>query len=190
MKRNMARRITQISKSEQKRRAEKIRLLLTDCDGVLTNSGAYYSDYGEVMKRFSIRDGMGVARLRNAGIETGIISGEASKALQQRADKLQITHLYLGVTDKLQQVLALANHHSIPLDAIAYIGDDVNDADIMSELYKISLTAVLGDSMPTINRFAHYKCVADGGHGAFREFADWVIELRGIINSSVNNTKK
>ena len=190
MKNNSVKLIVPITKSEQHKRAARIRLLLADCDGVLTDNGVYYSDHGEEMKRFSIRDGMGVARLRNAGIETGIISGEASRSLQQRAEKLCITHLYLGVNDKLEQVKALANHHKIPLDTIAYIGDDVNDAGVMSELFEISLTAVPGDAVHSVRSFAHYVCAANGGHGAFREFSDWILDLRCKENLSVKRLKK
>ena len=80
--------------------ARCIKLVLTDSDGVLTNNGVYYSARGEEMKRFSIRDGMGVERLRNKGIATGIISGETSPSVVKRAHKLRITELYLGVKDK------------------------------------------------------------------------------------------
>ena len=139
------------------------------------------------MKRFSIRDGMGVARLRSAGIEIGIISGEASRSLQQRAEKLCITHLYLGVKDKLQQVISIAKHHNIPLEAVAYIGDDVNDINVMSKLYEISLTAVPSDALPSVHRLAHYVCTCNGGHGAFREFSDWILDLRGT-EKPVNET--
>jgi 3-deoxy-D-manno-octulosonate 8-phosphate phosphatase (KDO 8-P phosphatase) len=80
----------------------QIQLLLTDCDGVLTDGSVYYSERGEAMKRFSIRDGMGVERLRTlAGVEVGIISGEDSAALRMRAQKLRITELYLGIKDKI-----------------------------------------------------------------------------------------
>ena len=182
--------IVPITKSEQHKRASRIRLLLTDCDGVLTDNGVYYSDHGEEMKQFSIRDGMGVALLRNSGIETGIISGEASRSLQQRAEKLRITHLYLGVTDKLQQVTALANHHNIPLDAIAYIGDDVNDTDILFDLQKISLTAVPADAVSSVHSYAHYICTTTGGHGAFREFSDWILNLRCRGNVPLKQKKK
>ena len=190
MKNNQKKSVVPLAKSEQRRRATNIRLLLADCDGVLTDNGVYYSDLGEEMKRFSIRDGMGVALLRNIGIETGIISGESSRSLQQRADKLRINHLYLGVANKLQQVKALANHHNIPLDAIAYIGDDVNDTEVLTELHKISLTAVPSDAIPSVHSYAHYICEATGGHGAFREFSDWILDLRCTGNVQATHKKK
>ena len=93
-----------------RQRAHPIRLLLTDSDGVLTDNGVYYSAAGEEMKRFSIRDGMGVERLRVfAGVEVGIITGERSSAVQRRAEKLGIPELHLGIRDKpavLDELLA------------------------------------------------------------------------------------
>src|SRR5215475_8174030 len=90
---------------DYKEQARQIRLLLTDVDGVLTDNGVYYGEQGEVLKRFSIRDGMGVERLRKlCGIETGIVTGELSPSVARRAEKLKITQLHLGIKDKLGEV--------------------------------------------------------------------------------------
>ena len=160
-------------------RAQQIKLLLTDCDGVLTDTGVYYSDAGELMKRFSIRDGMGVALLRNAGIETGIVSNETSESIRRRAEKLRISQLHLGISDKVQRIRYIAELSGLALGQIAYIGDDVNDFELMVLLRDFSLVAAPADAMTSIRRTAHYLCKNDGGHGAFREFADWILELRG-----------
>src|ERR1700753_4093869 len=93
---------------QHKDKAGKIKLLLTDVDGVLTDNGVFYVEGGEVLKRFSIRDGMGVERLRKlCGIETGIVTGELSPSVARRAEKLKITELHLGVKDKLGHVTRL-----------------------------------------------------------------------------------
>ena len=81
-------------------KAAKIVLLLSDVDGVLTDNGVYYGAEGEVLKKFSVRDGMGVERLRNTGIETGIVTGETSPSVKKRAEKLNISELHLGSKDK------------------------------------------------------------------------------------------
>src|SRR5262245_14629706 len=86
--------------AELSRRARQITLVLSDCDGVLTDNSVYYSASGEEMKRFSIRDGMGVERLRDAGIQTAIITRECSLSAKSRAEKLKLLHLFLGVQDK------------------------------------------------------------------------------------------
>ena len=88
-------------KEDFKHRAARIKLLLTDCDGVLTDGGVYYSASGEELKKFNLRDGMGVERLRNiCNIDTGIMTGENSPIVSRRGEKLKMKHVYLGVKDK------------------------------------------------------------------------------------------
>src|ERR1700754_2782313 len=97
--------INKMNPEQYKEKASAIKLLLTDVDGVLTDNGVYYGESGEVMKRFSIRDGMGVERLRKlAAIDTGIITGETSPSVARRAEKLRIVELHLGIKDKLIRV--------------------------------------------------------------------------------------
>jgi 3-deoxy-D-manno-octulosonate 8-phosphate phosphatase (KDO 8-P phosphatase) len=154
----------------------RIKILLTDVDGVLTDNGVYYSENGEVMKRFSIRDGMGVERLRKlAGIDTGIITGELSPSVVRRAEKLRIVELHLGVKDKLGRVLEVMQRLQLEWGEIAYIGDDVNDLEVME---KAGVVACPSDAMPQVRDIVDYHCVTKGGYGAFREFAEWLIELK------------
>ncbi|MGZ6091465.1 MAG: KdsC family phosphatase [Polyangiales bacterium] len=163
-----------LDRAEVARRARRIKLVLTDCDGVLTDNGVYYGDSGEVMKRFSIRDGMGVERLRRAGIETGIVTGEVSPSIRKRAEKLRIEHVHQGIRDKR----ALLDQLGLPLEELAYIGDDVNDLGIARAIGEVSLVGSPADGMPDFVRIAHYRCSVNGGHGAFRDFAEWIISLR------------
>ena len=167
-----------LSKAELKRRAQTIKLVLSDCDGVLTDTGVYFSKSGEVMKRFSIRDGMGTELLREAGIETGYISGEISPSLKMRAEKLKLTHIYLGIDDKLPALRKIFSKSKLSPEQIAYIGDDLNDLDALREIGKAGLTATPADGMPIVKKSVHYVCKANGGHGAFRDFADWILFLR------------
>ena len=157
-------------------KGKKIKLVLTDNDGVLTDTGVYYSAEGEIFKRFSIRDGMGVERLRNLlGIETGIITGELSGSIKKRSEKLKITQLFQGIKEKhilLNEILA---HNNIQAENIAYIGDDVNDIEIMK---LVGLTASPSDGMSVIRNMVDYVCEEKGGNGAFREFAELIIALK------------
>ncbi len=166
------------SLNELKRRARTIKLVLSDCDGVLTDTGVYFSKAGEVMKRFSIRDGMGTELLRKAGIETGYISGETSPGLKRRAEKLKLRHLYLGIDDKPATFRKILAKTKLSAGEIAYIGDDVNDLEMLKEIGKAGLTATPGDGMPVVKKAVHYICKANGGYGAFRDFADWILQLR------------
>jgi len=160
----------------KKKAGRKIRLLLTDVDGVLTDNGVYYSDAGEQMKRFSIRDGMGVERLRAiADIETGIITGEMSGSVIKRAEKLQIGELHLGIKDKMKRLEEIMERKKITWDEIAYLGDDVNDLEVMQ---KAGIAACPADAMSMVREIAHFVCENKGGYGAFREFAEWLIACR------------
>lgn len=167
-----------IAVNEAVRRARRIRLVLSDNDGVLTDTGVYYGPDGELVKRYSIRDGMGMERLRQLGIESGIITGEKSLNLKRRAEKLRLTHLYLGVKDKVATLEALRRSTGLAYEEIAYIGDDVNDLHIMDLVSERGLTAAPADAMPQITAIAHYHCLWTGGNGAFRDFAEALITLR------------
>lgn len=154
-------------------KARRIRLLLTDCDGVLTDAGVYYSAEGEMLKRFSIRDGMGVARLREiCDVETAIMTGETSGSVAKRAEKLLMQQLYLGVKDKAAKLVEILETSDLRPEEIAYIGDDVNDLGIIR---LVGLSAAPADAMIEVRRVADYICSTPGGHGAFREFAELII---------------
>ncbi|MGZ3873566.1 MAG: N-acetylneuraminate synthase family protein [Mucilaginibacter sp.] len=165
-----------------------IKLLLTDCDGVLTDGGVYYGEAGEEFKKFDIRDGMGVERLRNlAGITTGIITGELSPSLVKRAEKLKITELHLGVKDKPAVFKEILNRLNLRADEVAYLGDDTNDLEVM----KLSgVTACPADAISFVQNVADITCEAKGGEGCFREFAELLIAARqpAHISTPTNQT--
>ncbi|MBM3161892.1 MAG: 3-deoxy-D-manno-octulosonate 8-phosphate phosphatase [Chlorobi bacterium] len=163
---------------ELRRRAGNIRLVISDNDGVFTDNGVYYSESGEVMKRYSIRDGMGVERLREHGIDTAIMTGEISPSIRMRAGKLQMRHLYLGVKDKLSKLQNVLDDTGLGMHELAYIGDDVNDLAIIRAIGHEGITACPGDATSFVEPFVHYVCKAKGGYGAFRDFAEWLIVLR------------
>jgi len=152
----------------------KIKLMLTDSDGVLTDAGVYYSDRGEEMKRFSIRDGMGVERLRNlVNIETGIVTGELSPSVKKRAEKLKIKELHLGTKDKVLVLNGVLKRKNLKAVNVAFIGDDVNDLEIMK---LVGLTACPSDAIDEVKNISDYICTNCGGYGAFREFAELIIK--------------
>lgn len=154
-------------------RLKEIKLLITDCDGVLTDNGVYYSAEGEVMKRFSIRDGMGVERLRNlVQVETAIMTGERSGSVLKRAEKLKLQYVYLGIKDKKQKLEEVLVETKLSPQEIAYIGDDTNDLEIMQ---MVGVSATPGDATPFTKEAADYVCKELGGYGAFREFAELII---------------
>jgi len=158
------------------RKIKKIKLLLTDCDGVLTDGGVYYSKSGEELKRFSVRDGMGVERLRKlADIETGIITGENSEIVHRRVEKLGIREYYPGSTDKYSVLLGIIEKRKILAEEVAYLGDDANDLEIMKHA---GLSACPSDSFSKVREMAVLVMRKKGGHGAFREFAELIISSK------------
>lgn len=162
---------------ELARRAQQIRLVLTDVDGVLTDAGVYYSRRGEELKRFSLRDGMGVERLSDAGIKTAFLTRERSELVVRRAEKLNVK-AYVGVRNKASFLGAILSERSLELGQLGFIGDDVNDLGLMARLRDHGLTAAPSDAMPEVACAVHFVCPAAGGHGAFRAFAEWILALR------------
>ena len=161
-------------------RAKKIRLLLTDCDGVLTDGNVYYSADGkrvfEVTKVFDIHDGQGFRLAREAGLKLGIISGRASPALAARAREMQIDYLYQGVANKLAVYEQIKVAEGITDEEIAYIGDDLPDLSLM---LRVGLSIAVADAVSEISQRAHYRTNRRGGRGAVREAIEMILKAKG-----------
>ncbi len=155
---------------------EKIKIVLTDNDGVLTDTGVYFSSRGEEFKRFSIRDGMGVERLRKyAGVETIIVTGEESGSVKARAEKLKMSDCYLGVNKKEEVLFEIMKKYNLVSEEIAFVGDDSNDFEVMK---LVGFKATPADGMNFIKEIADYICENIGGNGAFREVAELIIAFK------------
>jgi 3-deoxy-D-manno-octulosonate 8-phosphate phosphatase (KDO 8-P phosphatase) len=165
-----------LTKKQLLNRASRIKLVLTDVDGVLTDTGVYYSQQGELMKRFSIRDGMGVERLRSlVNIETGIITREDTLIVKSRADKLKIKELHLGVYEKEKTLDEILLKNNLKADEIAYIGDDTNDIEIIN---RAGLSACPKDATKFAKEIVDVIVESKGGYGAFRDLAELIIEAK------------
>lgn len=159
---------------------DRIKLVLTDVDGVLTDGGMYYGSEGDTLKRFNTRDGMGMELLRNRGILTGIITREQTGIVSQRAKKLQVDILIQGCRDKLpafQQILAERN---LKASEVAYIGDDLNDVEVLAH---VGFSAAPADAADEAKNSAHYICTRKGGEGCFREFAEVILRRQANFPS-------
>ncbi len=156
-------------------RARKIVLLLADCDGVLTDNGVYYSRDGEQLKRFSIRDGMGVERLRNIGVDVGFVTGEVTGPLVKRAEKLKVTELHLGIKNKAAVVESIIHARGLDWDEVAFIGDDVNDVEVMK---LVGLAGAPADATSFAKEVAHFVAPSRGGQGAFRDMAELIVSAQ------------
>ncbi|KAA3436583.1 acylneuraminate cytidylyltransferase [Rufibacter hautae] len=153
----------------------KIKMFLSDIDGVLTDAGMYYSEHGDELKKFCTYDGKGFELLRNAGIKTGVVTAENRQLNQNRAEKLKLDFVYQGVSDKLSVVKKLCEQEGISLDEVAYIGDDLNDIELLNNV---------GVPATPSNAFAKVKQIPNilllnkkGGEGAVREFVEILLGL-------------
>jgi 3-deoxy-D-manno-octulosonate 8-phosphate phosphatase (KDO 8-P phosphatase) len=159
-----------------RQRAARIRLVVSDVDGVLTDAGVYYSASGEELKRFSVRDGMGVELLRDAGIETALLTRENSPIVEARARKLGIARLLSGERDKRQALPRLVQQVGCAPNQVAYIGDDVNDLEALIWVAEAGLAVCPGDALARVTAAVHYVTSAKGGHGAFRELCELILD--------------
>jgi N-acylneuraminate cytidylyltransferase len=153
-----------------------------DCDGVLTDGSVYYSVRGEELLKFHRRDGHGIEMLHQNNIKTAIISSENSEIIRLRAQKMKIKHVSLGIKNKVKSLVELTERLKIKNENIAYIGDDVNDFDVMSE---IGFPVAVGDAVHKVRSIAQYICVNKGGKAAVREFIDlilWAKEQQGEVH--------
>lgn len=157
------------------------KLLVTDVDGVLTDAGMYYGPEGEALKKFNTRDGMGTAIWRESGRDIAIVTSENSQAVARRAEKLKIQELHLGVKDKLPLVRRLAEARGISLQEVAYIGDDLNDWEVMQQ---VGFAACPRDAHPTIRGISRLVTQAKGGEGCLRELVDWLLAKLGNDDGS------
>ncbi len=151
----------------------KIKLLVMDVDGTLTDSAMYYSERGEELKRFSTRDGMAITLLHKNSIDTAILTSESSKIAVARAEKLKIKHIVTGSRNKTQAIEDLSKKLSLKIENIAYIGDDVNDAHAMR---LVGYSACPSDAVEQIQDIADHICSKTGGNGAVREFAELILK--------------
>jgi len=153
-------------------KAKKIKLIGTDIDGVWTDARMYVTPEGEWMKAFSTYDGMATAMLKKRGIIVAILTGENSDIVIARAEKLNIDEVYVDEHEKLKRLTYLSKKYEISMDEVAYIGDDINDLEVLKA---VGFSALAGNS-PIQDQFTpDYITTRHGGNGAFREFADIIL---------------
>jgi 3-deoxy-D-manno-octulosonate 8-phosphate phosphatase (KDO 8-P phosphatase) len=160
----------------------KIKLLVMDVDGTLTDGKIYVGDSGEVFKAFNVKDGYRLITIEKYNIIPVIITGKKSQILTKRAAELKIEEVHQGVDDKLKVLDEVLKRYQLTYENVAYIGDDVNDIDCMKVCYFKGCPA---DAMDEVIDVVDYVCKSNGGNGAVREFIDLII--RKINNVKNNN---
>ena len=156
-------------------KCKKIKVLLTDVDGVLTDGGMYYSSKGDAMKKFYARDGMGVNILRRNKIPTIIVTKEKTTIVRKWATKMNVCLVLDGVTKKEAIIKDVCKKFKINPDEIGFIGDDVNDLEIMK---RIGFSATPSDGIKEALKVVDYRCNSKGGEGAFREIVDLLTQSK------------
>jgi YrbI family 3-deoxy-D-manno-octulosonate 8-phosphate phosphatase len=157
-----------------KTKLKKIKLVVCDVDGVLTDGGLYYSDSGLAMKKFNVKDGMAVRLLREVGIETAVVTTDISEMIISRARRLNIEHCYIGEWNKEEKVKEICNSLGINMAEAAFIGDDVNDLKVISE---VGFSACPADAVAKVQEKVDYICKAKGGEGVLREITEMILSV-------------
>lgn len=159
-------------------RAARIRLLLLDVDGVLTDGRLFYGPQGEAMKSFDVKDGHGLVLVRPY-VELGVISGRSDTTARRRLEELRFKHLVFGQRDKLAGYAELG-HLGVPDAEVAYMGDDVNDLPLLA---RVGLSACPADAMPQVRDRVHLVASHLGGRGAVRELCDLLLRAKGAVHA-------
>jgi len=158
------------------RRARRIKLLLMDCDGVLTDGRLELLENGEEQKTFHARDGQGISLFHRAGLKTGIISGRTSSAVERRAQDLSMSYVRQSAKDKIQALEEIMAAAHVSLQECAYIGDDLGDIPVMLQ---VGLAVAVADAVTETKQAAHLVTEHSGGQGAVREVCDLILKAQG-----------
>lgn len=162
-----------------------IRLLVLDVDGTLTDGAIYMGPEGEVCKRFSARDGLGLKMLQAAGVEVAILTGRESRIVCNRAAELGIARVVQGISEKPAALRQLAAQAGVPLAETAYMGDDLND---LAALKLCGLRACPADAAPEVRAVCQFVATAPGGQGAVRQFCDAWLRSAGLWEQALART--
>jgi 3-deoxy-D-manno-octulosonate 8-phosphate phosphatase (KDO 8-P phosphatase) len=165
-----------MSNEELKERIRKIRCVVMDIDGVLTDGRIIYGNYGDELKFFDVQDGFAVAALKTCGLKTAWVTARKSRINQKRAKELQVTKLCQNVKDKRKQFQKLLKKFRLSAEEACFIGDDLPDLGVLREA---GLAVAVGNAAPEVKAVAHYVTEKHGGRGAVRETTDLILKTQG-----------
>jgi 3-deoxy-D-manno-octulosonate 8-phosphate phosphatase (KDO 8-P phosphatase) len=163
-------------------RAARVRLMIFDVDGVLTDGSLHYGPDGETIKTFNVLDGHGIKLLQQSGVATAIISARKSPIVARRAADLGITHVHQGVHDKRTAFAQLLHDTATDSAACGFVGDDVIDLPILSQ---VVFAASVPNAHPEVIRRVHYVTKAGGGKGAARELCDLILRAQNNYEAAL-----
>ena len=157
-------------------RIQKIKLVIVDNDGVLTDGRIVYGDYGDDIKFFDVQDGFGMVLLRRAGLNTVIISGKKSSINHRRAKELMVNKIFQNAFDKLKVFEKVSQKFKIAPEETCYVGDDLIDLPVMT---RVGLAVAVSNAVEEVKLAAHYITQKSGGRGAVREVVDMLLKGQG-----------
>ena len=157
--------------------AKKIKMLVFDVDGVMTDGSITYDEDGKEYKTFNAKDGHGIIRMNKSGFITAIITARNNGTVKHRAENLNFTELYQGYKNKLPALEELLKKYNLSLENVSYMGDDLPDICILS---RVGLAACPADAVKEVREICNFKSQFGGGKGAVRELCDFILETQGI----------
>ena len=166
---------------------KKIKMIISDVDGVWTDGSFYKGTDGQEFKKFNVHDGVGVAMARAAGLKIALISGRYSPATEYRAKELNIEDVYNGGLNKIPAYEELKNKYNLIDSEIAYVGDDLIDIPVME---KVGAPIAVANAITSVKKISTYITKTAGGYGAFRESVSWIIDQQGRTNDILKTMKE
>lgn len=163
--------------------AKKIKLVVFDVDGVLTDGSLFFGDDGQEYKAFYSRDGLGIKLLQRTGVEVGVITARESELVKHRMQNLDIKHFYQGRLDKIAAYEEMIKKLNVTPEQTAYAGDDVVDLPVMKQ---VGLAIAVQDAHPLVKKHAHWITEHNGGRGAARDICELIMEAQGTLDKQLN----
>ena len=163
-----------------------IRLVILDVDGTLTDGGIYYSEEGIEIKRFNVKDGLGINCGMKQGLRFAIITGRESNIVMRRASELGITDIYQGVHNKVEALMSLIAKYRVKPEEVGYVGDDLNDLNVME---KIAMPMCPSDAVEEVKDICKFVSKRKGGDGAVRECIEHILRKNGDYEKALRKFK-
>ena len=165
-------------------KAKKIELVIFDIDGVMTDGGLFFDNHGGEYKAFHSLDGHGLRMLQECGVRVAVITGRKSELVKHRMNDLGVTLIYQGYRDKKPAFAALLEEVGLEKDQITYVGDDVVDLPIMTQL---NFAIAVQNAHPFVKQHAHWITGRSGGRGAVRDVCEFILESKGLLNDKLHS---
>ncbi len=172
---------------DRRTRARRVKMLIMDVDGTLTDGSVFVLPDGEEVKSYNVKDGLGILLAHLAGLKTGIITGKTSRSLEKRAEKLRVAEVHQGILDKKPALEGILERHGLRPEEVAYIGDDLGDLEVMRA---VGLAAAVADAHPGVKRHCQFVCKEKGGRGAVREFIEFILAAQDKLASLEKKVKE